>query len=150
MCYNMNINKEKDTKVTANLHFEDSFTSIFKTVVDFFSSIKKEFVDNLLMNLIVTMQNKNKELRNILFDVEEEPKRLLDMDLEDFFDTMLQLEDNFKPLLKLADKNKDKSDMFMQFYKTIDELYGTTVYVNIEIGFIETELMNSLEMKSAS
>ncbi|MDF1884564.1 hypothetical protein JHD49_11495 [Sulfurimonas sp. SAG-AH-194-C21] len=136
--------------MTANLHFEDSFTSIFKTVVDSFSSIKKEFVDNLLMNLIVTMQNKNKELRDILFEIEEEPKRLLDMDLEDFFDTMLQLEDNFKPLLKLANKNKDKTDMFMQFYRTIDELYGTTVYVNIEIGFIEIELMNSLEMKSAS
>ena len=136
--------------MTANLHFEDSFTPIFRTVIDSFSSIKKEILDSLLMNLIVTMENKNKELRDMLFEIEENPERLLNINLDDFFDTMLQLEDNFKPLLTLAQKHKDKSEMFMQFYKSIDELYETTTYVNIEIGFIETELMHSQEMKSAS
>ena len=136
--------------MTANLHFENGFTSVFKTLSESFTNIKKDLLDTLLMNLIVPMQNKNKELRDMLFEIEESPDKLLSMNLDDFFDTMLELEDNFKPLLKLAEKNKDKSDMFMQFYKTIDELYETTTYVNIEIGFIETELMHSQEMKSAS
>jgi len=136
--------------MTANLHFENGFTSVFETLSESFSNIKKDIVDRLLMNLIVTMQNKNKDLRDMLFDIEENHERIVSMDLDDFFDTMLQLEDNFKPLLKLAEKNKDKSDMFMQFYNTIDELYGTTVYVNIEIGFIESEVKESLEMKNAS
>lgn len=140
----------KDIDMTTHLHFEDGFTSIFKTVVDSLDSIKKDFVDTLLMNLIVTMQNKNKELRTLLFEIEQEPQTLSNMDLEDFYDTMLQLEDNFKPLLKLAAKQKDKSDMFMQFYKTIDELYGTIVYVNTEIGFIESELKHPDTMQNAS
>ncbi|UCM99193.1 hypothetical protein LCX93_06515 [Sulfurimonas sp. SWIR-19] len=134
--------------MTTHLHFEDALMSIFNTVVQSLGSIKKEFIDTLLMNLIVTMQNKNKKLRDILFEIEENPQMLLNMDLEDFYDTMLQLEDNFKQLLKLAEKHKDKSDMFMQFYKTIDELYGTVVYVNIEVGFLEAELKH--EIKNAS
>jgi len=146
----MHINKEKEINMTAHLHFEDSIISVFNTVVESVTNIKKDVTDKLLMNLIVTMQNKNKDLRNLLFEIEENPERLLNIDLEDFFDTMLQLEENFKPLLKLADKNKDNSDMFKQFYKAIDELYGTTVYVNIEIGFIESELKQSLELKNAS
>lgn len=136
--------------MTTHLHFEDALMSVFKTVVQSLDSIKKEFIDTLLMNLIVTMQNKNKKLRDILFEIEENPDTLLDMNLEDFYDTMLQLEDNFKQLLKLAQKHKDKSDMFMQFYKTIDELYGTVVYVNIEVGFLEAELKHPHEIKNAS
>jgi predicted ribosome quality control (RQC) complex YloA/Tae2 family protein len=136
--------------MTTHLHFEDAFTSIFKTIINSLDTIKKDFVDTLLMTLIVTMQNKDKELRDMLFEIEENPNNLLDMNLEDLYDTMLKLEDNFKKLLKLAEKNKDKSDMLMQFYKTIDNLYSTSVYVNVEIGFIEAELSHALEMKSAS
>ena len=135
--------------MTANLHFEDAFTSIFTTVANSFNNMKKDVVNALLMNLIVSMKNKNKELRDFLFEIEENPQRVLNIDLDDFFDSMNVLEDNFKHLLKLAEKNKDKSDMFMQFYKTIDELLETTVYVNIEIGFIESEVKH-LDMKNAS
>jgi len=136
--------------MTANLHFEDIFTSIFETVVNSISSMKKEVLNTLLMNLIFSMNTKNKELRQLFSEIEEEPERILNMNLDDFFDAMLQLEDNFSSLLKLANIHKDKSDIFMQFYKSIDELYATTVYVNLEVGFIESELNHSLEMKNAS
>jgi len=136
--------------MTTHLHFEDAFTSIFRTVVESIGSIKKEFVDTILMNLIVTIQNKNKALSDMFFEIQENPKILLNMDLDDFYDTMLQLEDNFKPLLKLAKINKEKSDMFMQFYKAIDKIYGTVVYVNIEVGFLEAELKHPYEIENAS
>jgi len=136
--------------MTLNMHFEDSFTPIFQTLVDSFNASKRELTNAILMKIIFSINAKNKELRDIFFDIEENPQRLENMNLEDFYEMMGNLEDNFKPLLSLAKKHQGKSDMFLEFYKSLNTFFETISYVNIEVGFIEAEYYNSMESKCAS
>ena len=131
--------------MTLNLHFEDSIETIFRILINSFNNIEKETLNSLLTNLIVTMNNATKKLRYILFDIGQSPEKLLNINLDDFFDNILELEDNFEKLLRLAQAHKDKSDMFMQFYKSITELYETTVCVYSDIGFIEAKLIHEIK-----
>ena len=141
----MHVNKKyKGRTMTLNIHFEDSFTPIFQTLVDSFTASKRELTNTILMKIIFSINAKNKELRDILFDIEENPQRLENMNLEDFYDMMGDLEDNFKPLLSLAKKHKNKSEMFLEFYKALNTFFETINYVNIEVGFIEAEYYNDL------
>jgi len=136
--------------MTANLHFEEAYISLFRTILSSVSDLKKDFIDSLLINLITTIKNKENDLKLLHFNLEENPSLFLSMDTDDFFDTLIIMEDNFLPLMKLASKNKDKSDVFFQFYSAIDSLYTTIVYVSIEIGFLESEFNNSNEILNAS
>ena len=134
--------KKKVYIMNLNLHFEDSIEPIFRILIDSFNDMKKDTLNSLLINLIVIMKNATKKLRDILFEIEQNPAILLNMNLDDFYDNILELEDNFQQLLILAKDHKDKSDMFMEFYKTINELYEVTVCTYSDIGFIEAKLMH--------
>lgn len=142
--------KKKVYIMNLNLHFEDIIENVFRILVNSSADIEKDTLNSLLTNLIVTMKNATKKLRNILFEIEQNPEILLNTNLDDFYDNILELEDNFEQLLRLAEDHKDKSDMFMQFYKTINELYEITVCVYSDIGFIEAKLMHKTKTAKAT
>lgn len=136
--------------MTVNLHFEDAYPSIFQTAVSAFKLKAKDISSSILMALIVSVKNQNKELSQILVKIEQDNNILASIDLIEFYDTMNILQDNLELLLDLANKHKSKSDIFMEFYKAIDELYNSCIVITVDIGFIESDLKYTENLQDAS
>ena len=135
--------------MTLNLHFESAFPSIVETAAQAINGVAKDFSNSIIISLIVEIRNKNRELKDLLIDVEENPTILLGKDNEPFYDQMNGTMDNLERLLNLSEKNKDKSDVFMQLYHAVDDLYTTVIVVSNEIAFSESNILHE-KMKNAS
>lgn len=135
--------------MTLNLHFESVFPSIVETAAQAINGVAKDFGNSIIISLIVEIRNKNRELKDLLIDVEENPTILLEKDNEPFYDQMNDTMNNLERLLNLSEKNKDKSDIFMQLYHAVDDLYTTVIVVSNEIAFSESNVLHE-KMKDAS
>ena len=136
--------------MTTNLHFEEAFPSIFESVVIAFKNKSKDIAHTLLMNLIHVLKTQNDSLKNIQFEIEQDRVSVEDMNLDEFYDNMYLLQDNLKKLLELSVKQKGISDIFMHFYKAVDELYTTVLVVTNEVGVLESYHLHELKLKNAS
>jgi len=126
--------------MTAPLHFESLVPSIFETTVNAFKSGAKDIANNLLMNLIFTLKQQNNDLKNILFDLEKEPSKAIDLDTDDFQDSLIDLEDMLERLVFISEKYSKNSDIFFEFYKISNEMYSNIIVLGNEVAAIASEL----------
>lgn len=80
--------------------------------------------------------------------MQEQPQIIREMNIEDFYDFMIPFQDKLESILKISTPYKDKSDIFMQLNKALDEAYSTVIVLTNEVAFIESEL--KIEEKLAS
>jgi len=136
--------------MTAPLHFESILPSAFDASVKIFKSGSKEIAHNLLMNLIFTLKTQNQEVLKLKSDVELKDSSLaFSLDTEEFHDSMIQVSDTLYELEKTTKEFENKSDIFKEFYKIVDELYTNSLQLAYCVSSIASE-KRYLESKLAS
>ena len=114
-------------------------SSVYDTAISAFKNGAKDIANSLLMNLIFTLKNQDNDLKNILFDLEKNPTISITLDTDEYQDILINLEYNFEKLLCVSKKYKDKSDVFMEFYKISDSLYGHIILLGNEVSAVASE-----------
>ncbi len=135
--------------MTAPLHFESLVPSIFDTTVSAFKSGANEIANNLLMNLIFTLQEENNKIKSLITDLELEPTISLTLDTDEFHDSLIFLENILEKQVNISKKNKNNSDIFFEFYKICDESYTNVLILGNEVSAVASELRHK-EFKLAS
>jgi len=126
--------------MTMPMHFENLLPSILDTTVEAFKSGAKDIANNLLMNLIFSLKEQNNELKNMIFDLEQNPQLSFTLDTEEFQDIMISLEDMLEKLLSVSTKNKHNSEIFMELHKICDEMLSNIIVLGNEVSAVASEL----------
>lgn len=95
-------------------NFETLIPSLLDTTVKAFKNGAKEVANNILMNLIFSLNEKNEALKKQLFELDTEPTIATSMDTPEFHEAMINAEDMLEKLLYVSKEYKDKSEIFTQ------------------------------------
>lgn len=123
-----------------NLHFENFIPLMISVAIDAFNEKRKKISNDILMAIIVQIKNSDTELKTRLYEIEENPEVVNGINEDDFYDLMIPFQDMIESTLNLSSKYKDKSDLFAQLHKAIDEVYSTTIVLTNEVAFVKSEL----------
>ena len=113
---------------------------MISVAIDAFNEKRKKISNDILMAIIVQIKNSDTELKTRLYEIEENPEVVNGINEDDFYDLMIPFQDMIESTLNLSSKYKDKSDLFAQLHKAIDEVYSTTIVLTNEVAFVKSEL----------
>jgi len=133
-----------------SLQFEKDMMPIVDIVAQGFMDTTKGLINSILISFIHSIKKQQEELKKLHEDIKTDNDILLNSDLDEFYDFMEIGKKNAKNLLQLAENYKEKSDIFMEFYKTTNDLYETLIKIPYEISTIESSLIHDGKLDYAS
>jgi hypothetical protein len=122
--------------------------SIFKPIKIAYDTGAKRIVNMLVIQMITVLNNQNDAILKEHDNLEAQPDKALEMDTQEFHDSMIELEDMMKILLKKAEEYKGKSELFDELYFIIDELYTNILSFSYDVARISSELENEHALAS--
>ena len=136
--------------MTAPLQMTNAITPAFEIIAKGFKDISKDILNSILISFIFSINKQKQELLDFYADIEKENDILLQTDLDSMYNSFILIQENAKTLYQLAEIYKDKSDIFMQFYKQADELYDIALTTSYNISTIESDLIHQNKLQYAS
>lgn len=99
-----------------------------------------------IANKLCSIRKEQKELLSMYAYISENKETLLDLNLENFYDELMDSKDNIKELYKQTKNHKDKPEIFL----ATQELLNGYIRVIEEITNIELDLIHKGDLKYAS
>jgi len=132
------------------LTYQEVYPSMFEAALVAFKSKTRGIALKILLPLISILKVHREEFLKIKFDIEDNPNKILEMNLDEFYDAMDNVTDQLEYLLKLVESHKSDDEIFFELYDTIDNFLTTVLQTNYSFSLAESKIMHQDNLKDAS